>query len=214
MKTVDNETRLEFSAVPIVLGILALGIAVVVGIWIGSAGANVIVVLPLIAIAALIVWAIRSAAPSAADPPQLAPVDDSRYRILVVADDPGTASWFVDEVRSRAGALPLSVFIMAPTLGSRLGRLAEDQAVFDDASERLTGTVDGLREAGIQVDGEVSESDPLQAADDGLRQFPADEIIFVTQPEGQANWLEQGVVELAEARYAVPVRHFPANPQG
>jgi hypothetical protein len=214
MKTLDNETRREFSAVPVVLGISALGIAVLVGIRIGSAGANVTVVLPLIAIVALVVWAIRSAAPSAADPPQAAAIDDSRYRILLVADDRGTASWFVDELRSRAGELPLSVFVMAPTLGSRLGRLAEDQGVFDDASERLTGTLDGLREAGIQVDGEVSESNPLQAADDGLRQFPADEIIFVTQPDDRANWLEQGVVELAESRYAVPVRHFPASPQG
>src|SRR4051794_8784597 len=116
METTDHETRREFSGVPLALGISALAIVLVGGIWIGSAGANVVTVGPLVAIFALTAWAIRSAAPSAEDAPRVAPVDDSRYRILVVADDPGTASWFVDELRSRAGGLPLSVFVMAPTL--------------------------------------------------------------------------------------------------
>jgi hypothetical protein len=57
----------------------------------------------------------------------------------------------------------------------------------------------------------VGPEDPLQAADDGLRRFPADEILFVTHPERQANWLEQGVVELADSRYDKPVEHITVS---
>jgi hypothetical protein len=53
----------------------------------------------------------------------------------------------------------------------------------------------------------VGAHDPLQAADDGLREFPADAIVFATHPDGRANWLEEGVVETARRRSSVPVSH-------
>jgi len=40
-----------------------------------------------------------------------------------------------------------------------------------------------------------------------LREFPADEVVFVTGG-GDGNWLEQGVVDVARARYDLPVTHI------
>jgi hypothetical protein len=48
----------------------------------------------------------------------------------------------------------------------------------------------------------------VQAADDGLRAFPADEIVFALHGGDDTDWVERGVVELARARYAVPVREL------
>ena len=55
--------------------------------------------------------------------------------------------------------------------------------------------------------GEIGDSDPLQAIEDALRTFAADEIIISTHPEGRSNWLERGVVSRAREHFAVPVEH-------
>ena len=39
------------------------------------------------------------------------------------------------------------------------------------------------------------------------REFPADEIVLSTHPEGRSHWLEQGVVVDARQRFDVPVTH-------
>jgi hypothetical protein len=102
---------------------------------------------------------------------------------------------------------PVSLFVMAPALQSRIGVIAGDQRGYDSAARHLEATIKALEDAGLPAQGEVGPPDPLQAADDGLRQFPANEIVFVTHPEGKTNWLEDGVVAMAASRYFQPVRH-------
>ena len=41
--------------------------------------------------------------------------------------------------------------------------------------------------------GETGADDPIQATDDGLREFAANEIVFVTKPGTSTDWVEQGV---------------------
>ena len=47
----------------------------------------------------------------------------------------------------------------------------------------------------------------MQAIEDSLRTFGADEIIISTHPEGRSNWLEKGVVSGAQQRFTVPITH-------
>ena len=75
------------------------------------------------------------------------------------------------------------------------------------ASEHLDETLRALEAAGVGARGEVGPPDPIRAADDALREFPADEVVFATRPEADANWLEQNVLQAARTRYDVPVRH-------
>jgi hypothetical protein len=138
----------------------------------------------------------------------VAPIDDGRYRILVVADESCVTPAFVEELRAHAAGRPASVFLVAPALESKLGLWTGDQKGYDEATSRMWETLGVLQEAGFEVDGEVGPNDPLQAADDGLRRFPASEIVFVTHPEGQSNWLEEGVVAAATERYEQPVQHL------
>jgi hypothetical protein len=203
----QHETAREFSALPVVVVVFAIGFAVVGGIWLGPWAAIVVTVgFALVVVAALIVWSLRR--DRLGDAPQVTPIEDGRYRILVVADERCAAASFADELRSHAGARPLSVFIVTPALESRVGRLAGDQQGYEDATRRLNEIVEGLKRADTEARGEVGPSDPLQAADDGLRQFAANEIVFVTHPEGQGNWLERGVITTAESRYFQLVKHI------
>ena len=56
--------------------------------------------------------------------------------------------------------------------------------------------------------GETGADDPIQATDDGLREFAANEIVYVTKAGTSTDWVEEGVIETATKRYAVPVTHI------
>jgi len=62
------------------------------------------------------------------------------------------------------------------------------------------------------VDAGVGDSDPLQAIEDALREFPqADEVIIITLPDESASWLESGAGSEAQRRFRVPVTHLVAD---
>ena len=137
-----------------------------------------------------------------------ATVADGAYRVLVIADescvDPGfSAELAAPRGRSHGrGARDRA--------GDRLLALALDGRRVQYAMPASTSTRPWRRSprAGISASGETGADDPLQAADDGLREFGADEIVFVTKPGTDTDWVEQGVVEAARKRYAVPVTHI------
>jgi hypothetical protein len=202
----SHESRREFGGALVAVVVAVVGCAVFAGIWIGFWATLIVTVgLALVGIAAVIWWGTRRPHAPTADAPHVQPVDDGRFRILVVADESSTSPAFIDELRSHAGGRPISLFVMAPALQSRIGLVAGDQEGYDSAARHLEATIKALEDAGLPAQGEVGPADPLQAADDGLRQFPANEIVFVTHAEGKTNWLEDGVVAMAESRYFQPV---------
>ena len=75
------------------------------------------------------------------------------------------------------------------------------------AQQRLDASLARLRGEGIEASGEVGDGDPLQAIEDALRTFGADQIVISTHPEGRSHWLEQGLVTKARERFTVPITH-------
>jgi hypothetical protein len=129
-------------------------------------------------------------------------------RILVIANETVGGETLRDVIRSRSEAFEERVRVICPTLLSRVRYFASDE---DDAraqaQKRLEHSLSRLREVGVNCEGEVGEADPLQALEDGLRTFGADEIIISTHPEGRSLWLERGVVQAARERFDVPITH-------
>jgi hypothetical protein len=82
---------------------------------------------------------------------------------------------------------------------------AEDDARAD-AAERAELASEAA--PGDQAHGHVGDVDPLQAIEDALRMFGADEIVVLTAPDEEASWLESGLGEKASERFAVPVTHL------
>ena len=63
----------------------------------------------------------------------------------------------------------------------------------DDAreeAEEAAGFIDDATPEGVRA--EAGDSDPLQAAEDALAAFDADELVVVTRPDEEATWLEEG----------------------
>lgn len=134
--------------------------------------------------------------------------EDER-RILVIANETVGGETLRSCISKRAAGYREEVLVVAPALNSPLKHWASDEdAARAAAHERVEASVARLREGGISARGEVGDSEPLQAIEDALRTFGADEIIISTHPEGRSHWLERGVVEAARERLAVPITHI------
>ena len=75
------------------------------------------------------------------------------------------------------------------------------------AQQRLENLLGRLRAEGLEAGGDIGDADPVQAMEDALRLFPANEVIISTHPPGRSNWLEREVVERATERFDLPVTH-------
>src|SRR5919202_545013 len=106
-------------------------------------------------------------------------------------------------IRERAEGYEEHVLVVCPALNSPLRHWASDEDEARAAAHRrLNESLRRLEDAGIRAFGEVGDGDPLQAIEDALRTFGADEIIISTHPEGRSHWLERGVVSTARERFA------------
>jgi nucleotide-binding universal stress UspA family protein len=129
-------------------------------------------------------------------------------RILVVANETVGGETLRDCIRRQSEGYRAEVLVVSPALNSPLKHWTSDEdGARDEAQMRLERSVGRLRAAGIDARGEVGDGDPVQAIEDALRTFGADEIIISTHPEGRSHWLERGVVDRARERFTPPVTH-------
>jgi nucleotide-binding universal stress UspA family protein len=182
----------------------AIAIAGVINAW---AGLVVFIVLTI----AAVWWWWRSREP--ARPRQVSAgraAVPGETRILVIANETVGGAPLLDKLTQLASAADDTalVHVVSPALNSPLRHLASDEdPARAAAQERLERSLGKLREEGIEASGEVGDGDPLQAIEDALRTFGADQIVISTHPEGRSNWLERGLVTQARERFAVPVDH-------
>jgi hypothetical protein len=128
-------------------------------------------------------------------------------RILVVANETVAGRALRGEVvqRARSGA---EVLVVCPALNSPLRHWAsDDDRARAQAQSRLDESLAALGRAGVEARGEVGDADPIQAIEDVLRTFGADEIVISTHPPGRSNWLEKEVIARARERFDVPLTH-------
>jgi GABA permease len=160
---------------------------------------------------AIVAWWVITRGRSDQEPiPHTSPVhEEGEHRILVVANETVGGEELLDEVKRRVAAVGRSqVFVVSPALNTKIRHWVsdEDQARIA-AQARLEESLDAMRAAGIEARGQIGDSDPLQAVEDGIRIFAPDELVISTHPEGRSNWLERGIVDSTRERFAVPVTH-------
>jgi nucleotide-binding universal stress UspA family protein len=176
--------------------------AVVVGPW---AGLVVFAVLTLLAL----YLALRRGTPEplAQQTHPRRGADDER-RILVIANETVGGAALREEITRRAEGYRADVLVVCPALNAPLKHWVSDEdGARVAAQERLAASLARLATVGVDARGEVGDGDPLQAIEDALRTFGADEVIISTHPEGRSHWLERGVVSGARERFSVPITH-------
>ena len=133
---------------------------------------------------------------------------ENERRILVIANETVGGGPLREEIRRRSEGYDEKVLVISPALNSPLRHWASDEdGARAQAQARLDMSLTRLREAGVDAKGEVGDAEPLQAMEDALRLFGADEIIISTHPEGRSHWLERGIVDSARERFVVPITH-------
>ena len=200
-----NPLRSEEEAFRFVIGALAyfgaIGGAAAIDKW---AGLVVFIVLTT----GVVLWWLRARRDEAPLRTTPRPSGENERRLLVVANETVGGEMLRRMILSKAEGVDEQVLVVVPALNSPLRHWASDE---DDAraaaATRLEQSLGRLKEAGVDAAGQVGDGDPLQAMEDALRTFGADEIVISTHPEGKSHWLERGVVEKARERFAVPITH-------
>lgn len=135
------------------------------------------------------------------------------HRVLILANEAIGDETFLREIRRHIEGRPAEVRIVAPTLvKSGLDVLTGD--VDDERAEahrRLEATIAALERNGVEASGTVGEADPNVALEDGLRLFPADEVVIVAHSGEQAAWAEHDVVEQARSRLTIPITYIEVD---
>jgi GABA permease len=202
---VERKRSWEFIAIPLVL--VMFGTLAII-MWAADAGMWPWIAVGVVALMALVAVTVsymrRPHHPSAAAPVP-AHIDDGVHRVLVIADDDCPPADLGKALVERRTEDRTVVFVIAPALGSRTARWTGDDHAYEAAQRHLDSTLGALSSLGVEAHGHIGSHDPLQAADDGLREFPADEIVFAVHPEIDAIWVEHGIVDDARARYSIPV---------
>lgn len=129
-------------------------------------------------------------------------------RILVIANETVAGQALLQTIQDRLRDQVAEVLVVCPALTGRLRRWFSDvDAGVAKASQRLEVSLAELTMLGVAAEGQIGDSDPLQAIEDALRVFEADEIVISTHPPGRSNWLERRVVERAGERFGLPLTH-------
>jgi hypothetical protein len=201
-----NPLRSEAEAFRFLIASIAYFGAIVIASVLGGKWVGLGVFLALTA--GVIVWwahARREERPEVTAP---RPHAAGERRILVIANETVGGHTLRSMILERSLDVREEVLVVTPALNSPLKHWVSDEdGARAAAQERLDASLAMLAEAGVQARGEVGDGDPLQAIEDALRTFGADEIILSTHPEGRSHWLERGVVRKARERFAVPITH-------
>lgn len=168
--------------------VLAIAVPIVAAFALTGPGAGLAV--GAVAAAAILVLAARARFD---EPIEVAAAATDHFTMLVVLtsplEDPQVAGAVADIAASGAKATrPQAerrpeVLLLAPATNSAVAHWLSDlrEARFD-AQRRLTLSLATLAPADVEARGEVGDSDTVQAVEDTLRTFGAQEVVFVTAP--------------------------------
>ena len=108
----------------------------------------------------------------------------------------------------------VEIRVVAPA--AQISRLDWLTNAEDDARAAAAGQaaeVAGALPAEV-ADASVGDSDPVQAVEDALRVFAADEVVVLRGPRDEPSWLEEGIVGELRERFAIAVSEITVRADG
>lgn len=136
---------------------------------------------------------------------EVAAHDDAGRRLLVVVTaEPTPAA--AQRIAARAGDAA-DVRLLVPLATRRIDRwLSADDEARGEAERLLARAAGTLVAAGLPVSGSLGDADAVQALEDELRSYPADEVVVLTEP-GHEHLLAE-----AEERLGLPLERIAVEP--
>jgi hypothetical protein len=123
---------------------------------------------------------------------------------LVVANETVSERPLIEALEKRAAQSPHRFTIISP----QGGKSPEAAAT---AKQRLEQTLDELRQAGLEVSGQIMESDPLTSVQNALQYHPANEIIISTFVGTRSRWQRMDLVDRVRRATGRRVEHIAVD---
>jgi hypothetical protein len=189
--------------------VLAVAVPIVAAFMFGGPAAGLAV--GALAVAAILVLAARARYD---EPIEVGRSAAGGYALLVVLatqlEDPALAGAVAEIARAGArttgadGSLSPEILVLAPAFNKGLAHWLSDlgSARFE-AQRRLAVSLGALAAADLDARGQVGDSDTVQAVEDTLRTFPAQEVVFIAGPEHARE------IDDVRRRLDRPVRQLP-----
>jgi hypothetical protein len=164
--------------------VAALAVPIVAAFFVGGGGFGVAA--GALTVVALVFYAANQRPQGPIVP---APTADPRRHVLLVATCPVEEPADVAEI-TRVGGLvddaDADVLVLAPARIRFLDRWASDVEPARQAAQRnLVATVAALAKAGVEAEARVGDEDVVQAVEDQLQTYPANEVVLVTGADGE-----------------------------
>jgi hypothetical protein len=125
--------------------------------------------------------------------------------VLVVATVTASSAELEAALRARAERSPTAFTLIVPATGhGGAGRAP--------AAEQLAAALERLRATGLQIDGQVGDSDPILAVYDVFEPMRFDDVIVSTLPPGVSRWLQCDLPHRVARVTGLQVTHVVAQP--
>jgi hypothetical protein len=189
--------------------VAAIAVPIVVGFWLGGGGVGVAV--GALAVVVIVVVAVRQ---KPLGPIGAPPQSDAPHRVLLVVTEAVEAPAAVQRIAAAAklgegDADGDEVLVLAPARIGFLDRWASDvEGSRQDAQKNLVVTVAALAKAGIAAEARVGDEDIVQATEDQLQSFVADEVVLVSGRPDEED--EKAAGELS-SRLRAKFHHLPLD---
>jgi hypothetical protein len=138
------------------------------------------------------------------------PSREGPRRILLVvtcaAEDPSAVQRIATAAELVGGSEDAEVLVLSPARIGFLDRWASDvEGARQSAQENLVATVAALAKAGITAEARVGDEDVVQAVEDQLQSFPANDVVLVSGGGGEEDG--SAVAAELETRLRARFRH-------
>lgn len=128
-------------------------------------------------------------------------------RILVVASVTATSPDLLEALEHRAERGPIAVTLLVPAPEPGPSGRAK-------AQESMDATLAAWREAGIEAEGVIGDTDPVAAVQEEWSPGRFDEIVVSTLPGNASKWLTFDVPHRIARITDTPVMHVVSRPPG
>ncbi len=130
-------------------------------------------------------------------------------RVLIVVGDGVDAARLRDAVGDDAGDVEVRLLLPLPKTAA-----AERRRSRAAAERRLRTCLAALDALGVGASGNVRPSEPLEAIEETLREFAADEIVIASPPSARSRRAAASLADRIVDRFRLPVAYFaPRQPQ-
>jgi hypothetical protein len=136
---------------------------------------------------------------------------EQKASVLVVANRTAGSDELLEALRERAGQGSAKFHLIVPSTARGVSRVADPDSGTEAAEHDLDGALERLRGAGLEIDGQIGDPDPIAAVQDAANTGSYDEIVISTLHKHVSRWLKVDLPRKAAHATGLPVTHVEAR---